>query len=106
MALKTFKPTTPTNRYKEWNSFDEITKLVWDHGNARQLGERMVRVSELENQADALYLAALGALFRGDSGLDAVAIMKWKEIYQGLEDACDKCKDFTHVIANVVIKNA
>lgn len=26
MALKTFKPTTPTNRYKEWNSFDEITK--------------------------------------------------------------------------------
>ena len=26
MALKTFKPTTPTNRYKEWNSFEEITK--------------------------------------------------------------------------------
>ena len=26
MALKTFKPNTPSNRYKEWNSFDEITK--------------------------------------------------------------------------------
>jgi large subunit ribosomal protein L2 len=26
MALKTFKPNTPTNRYKEWNSFEEITK--------------------------------------------------------------------------------
>ncbi len=26
MALKTFKPQTPSNRYKEWNSFDEITK--------------------------------------------------------------------------------
>ena len=26
MALKVFNPTTPTNRYKQWNSFDEITK--------------------------------------------------------------------------------
>lgn len=26
MALKEFNPTTPTNRYKQWNSFDEITK--------------------------------------------------------------------------------
>jgi predicted phosphate transport protein (TIGR00153 family) len=85
---------------------DEITKLVWNHGNSRQLGERMVRVSELENQADALYLTALGGLFRKEVELDAVEVMKWKEIYQGLEDACDKCKDFTHVIGNVVIKNA
>src|ERR1700745_3329265 len=26
MALKTFRPTTPSNRYKQWPSFDEITK--------------------------------------------------------------------------------
>ena len=26
MALKTFKPNTPANRYKQWNSFEEITK--------------------------------------------------------------------------------
>ncbi len=26
MALKTFKPNTPSNRYKQWNSFEEITK--------------------------------------------------------------------------------
>jgi hypothetical protein len=32
--------------------------------------------------------------------------MKWKEVYQGLEDACDECKEFTHVLGNVVIKNA
>jgi large subunit ribosomal protein L2 len=28
MALKTFNPTTPSNRYKQWNSFDEITKTT------------------------------------------------------------------------------
>ena len=26
MALKTFKPNTPSNRYKEWSSFEDITK--------------------------------------------------------------------------------
>src|SRR6187402_3229131 len=26
MALKTFRPTTASNRYKQWPSFDEITK--------------------------------------------------------------------------------
>ena len=32
--------------------------------------------------------------------------MKWKEVYQGLEDACDACKDYTHILGNVVVKNA
>ncbi len=85
---------------------DELTRLVWDMGNAPKISQGMMRVSELENQADALYLAALGALFRTDEGKDALEVMKWKEIYQGLEDACDKCKDFTHVLGNVVVKNA
>jgi uncharacterized protein Yka (UPF0111/DUF47 family) len=33
-------------------------------------------------------------------------MLKWKEIYQGLEDACDECKDYTHVIGNIVSKNS
>jgi len=42
------------------------------------------------------------------SGADSspVEILKWKEIYQGLEDACDECKEFTHVLGNIVVKNA
>lgn len=85
---------------------DQLTRLVWDMGNEREIASGIVRVSELENQADALYLSVLAALFRKGSGHDAVEIAKWKEIYQGLEDACDCCKDFTHVLGNIVIKNA
>ena len=65
----------------------------------------MVRISELENQADALYSTVIAELFKRD-GRDPIEVMKWKEIYQGLEDACDACKDYTHVIGNIVIKNA
>jgi hypothetical protein len=34
-----------------------------------------------------------------------VEILKWKEVYEGLEEACDGCKDFTHALGNVVIKS-
>jgi len=85
---------------------DGLTELIWDLSQTGPIRDRMVRVSDLENEADHLYLTALGALFRKDNGKDAIEVMKWKEIYQDLEDACDKCKDFTHVLGNMVIKNA
>ena len=85
---------------------DGITRLIWDQRNGQKIHDRMVRISDLENQADAVYISALEALFRGDNGRDAIEVLKWKEIYQGLEDACDKCKDFTHVVGNILIKNA
>lgn len=88
------------------HQIDRITGLVWNPRNSEQISSAMVRISELENQADGLFMAALGSLFRSDSGLDPIAVLKWKEIYQGLEDACDKCKDFTHVVGNIVTKNA
>jgi uncharacterized protein len=81
------------------------TTLLWDMGNARQIQETIVRISELENQADSLYNTVIADLFKRN-GRDPIEIMKWKEVYQGLEDACDQCKDFTHVLGNVVLKNA
>jgi predicted phosphate transport protein (TIGR00153 family) len=85
---------------------EQLTRLMWDMKNAPVIHAGIVRVSELENQADAIYLSVLAHLFHKDGGFSAVDIAKWKEIYQGLEDACDKCKDFTHVLGNVVVKNA
>ena len=84
---------------------DRGTRLVWDLANEKKIQESLVRISELENQGDALYNTVIADLFKGD-GRNAIAILKWKEVYDGLESACDKCKDFTHVIGNVVIKNA
>jgi predicted phosphate transport protein (TIGR00153 family) len=85
---------------------DTLTDLVWDQRNAPAIHDGMVRISDLENQADGVFLAALGDLFRGDNGSQALEVLKWKEIYQGLEEACDKCKEFTHVVGNIVTKNA
>jgi uncharacterized protein Yka (UPF0111/DUF47 family) len=112
--LVLFEPETtpaPVVRFAEIllelvQQIDSTTKLVWDLRNSPAVHDGLVHISELENQADGLFLAVLGEMFRRDGGWDAFEVLKWKEIYQGLEDACDKCKDFTHVVGNIVIKNA
>ena len=101
----------PLNRFAEIllemiREIHKVTQLIWDLGNERQVRESAVRISELENQGDDLYITVIADLFRAGSGNDPIHTMKWKEIYQNLEDACDSCKDFTHIVGNVVIKNA
>ncbi len=84
----------------------KATGMVWDLSNEKRIQEAIVRISNLENEADSLYFNVIADLFNGRDGRNPVEILKWKEVYQGLEDACDQCKDFTHVLGNVVIKNA
>jgi predicted phosphate transport protein (TIGR00153 family) len=81
------------------------TILVWDLSNEKEIYQAIVRISELENQGDSLYNTVIADLFRKD-GKTPIEIMKWKVIYDGLEEACDACKDLTHVLGNIVIKNA
>jgi len=84
---------------------DKLRVLIWDMGNLDKIQESMVRISELENQGDSLYFTVISELFRKGCG-ESIEILKWKEVYEGLEEACDRCKDFTHVVGNVAIKNA
>ena len=84
---------------------DRLTALIWDLGNAPKIQESTVRISDLENTADRLYNQVIADLFRSN-GRDPIEILKWKEIYQGLEDACDQCKNYTHIIGNIVVKNS
>jgi uncharacterized protein len=83
----------------------KVTSMIWDLSNAPQIQDTIVRISELENEADALYNTVIADLFKGD-GRSPLEIMKWKEVYDSLENACDQCKDYTHVVGNVVVKNA
>jgi uncharacterized protein Yka (UPF0111/DUF47 family) len=83
---------------------DRALGMAWNLANEPRIQEAMVQISELENQGDALYGAVIADLFR-QNGRNPVEILKWKEVYDGLEEACDGCKDFTHVLADVVIKS-
>jgi len=91
------------------DEIDRIGDMLWDLTSEKQIRVSLVRISELENRADQLYNTLIADLFKGKTASggisDPVTIMKWKEVYDGLENACDQCKDFTHVVSNVVAKN-
>ena len=86
---------------------EKATGLVWNlsAANVKAAQEAIVHVSDLENQADSLYNTVIADLFKRDSR-ESINVLKWKVIYDGLEDASDACTDFTHALGNVVIKSA
>ena len=85
---------------------DQLTSLLWDMANERRIHEGIMRISDLENQGDNLYNTVLADLFREENGRTPLQVLKWKEVYQGLEDACDHCRDYTHAVGNVLVKNS
>src|SRR5689334_2666074 len=68
------------------------------------VAEHAVEINRLENEADRAHQAAVRALFKDEK--DAVAIIKWKEIFDFLEQATDRCEDVANVLEGVVVKHA
>jgi uncharacterized protein len=87
------------------SEIEQVTELIWNLTRQREIQLAIVRISDLENRADLLYNKVIADLFR-PNGRDPLEILKWKEIYEGLENACDQCRDYTHIVGNIIVKNA
>lgn len=72
--------------------------------NAKAIINNCIQVNKLENDGDALRDAAVAELFK--SSKDAVEILIWKEIYESVETAIDRCEDVADVLEGVVLENA
>ena len=70
----------------------------------QEILKRCIEVKSYENQGDAIHLAAVGRLFKEQK--DPLIVMKWKEIYENLEAALDRCEDVANVIEGVVMESA
>ena len=66
--------------------------------------QHCVEINRLENVADNILRGALARLFREER--DPIAVIKWKEIYETLESATDRCEDVANVIEGVVLENS
>jgi uncharacterized protein Yka (UPF0111/DUF47 family) len=60
----------------------------------------VARIHELENEGDALWTRGFRALFAGEA--DPITVLKWKEIYQALENAIDSCESSARLIEQAV----
>ncbi len=70
----------------------------------KDLERYWIEIHRLENEGDQLTRGALADLF--DGTMDAVEILRWKEIYDGLEMAIDLCEDVANIIERIVVKHA
>lgn len=73
--------------------------------NHRQVQETFINVHRIENESDAAYRRALGDLYNAPDA-DPILVLKWKEVYDRIEIAVDKCEDVANVVESVVVKYA
>jgi uncharacterized protein Yka (UPF0111/DUF47 family) len=70
-----------------------------------QLPACCMEVNRLENEADAIVRSAVAGLFH-DKDINVVDVIKWREIYEYMETATDRCEDIANVLEGVMIKRA
>jgi uncharacterized protein len=69
-----------------------------------ELLEICVSIGKMENEADVIYRQAIADLFK--TGNDPLEVMKWRDIFDALETATDRCADVANVIEGVVLEYA
>jgi uncharacterized protein len=87
------------------------------HAAARQIAEAMprlrtfqdlshytVEVNRLENDGDRTSRHAIASLF--DNGIDPMVVIRWKDIFERLEEAIDACEHVANTLEGIVIKNS
>jgi predicted phosphate transport protein (TIGR00153 family) len=111
-AMFIYKITSPTQRAKELADVivlgaAEVEKAVSGlrkRSEYKKMQESCVELNRLENVADRIYRAAIGELF--DNTTDIAQIIKWREIYEHMESATDRCEDVANVLEGVALKHA
>jgi predicted phosphate transport protein (TIGR00153 family) len=63
-----------------------------------------IDITRLESEADAILRRAVARLFKEEK--DPIAVIKWKEIYENLESASDRCEDVANIIEGVILQHA
>jgi predicted phosphate transport protein (TIGR00153 family) len=93
----------------------DLAKVL--HGAARQIAEAMprlrgfkdinqftVEINRLENDGDRITREAIASLF--DTGIDPMVVIRWKDIFERLEEAIDATERVANILEGIVIKNS
>ena len=85
-----------------------IEQQVRDIKKPQAVAEHGRRIKKLEEEGDALYHHAVGELFDRTNGHapDPIEIIKWKELFDKLEEAMDECEDVSNVLESIALKNS
>ena len=81
----------------------EVKAAVEVMDKNREIVKHCIEINRLENESDRLCRTLIAQLF--DEEKDSVQIIKWKEIYETMENAIDRCEDVANVLEGIALKN-
>jgi predicted phosphate transport protein (TIGR00153 family) len=84
---------------------EELATLLGELRGLHGSSDRIRAIKEIEDEADDVARAARASLFKDDR-IDPVIVIRWKDIYEALEDAVDACETAAHRVGNILVKNA
>jgi predicted phosphate transport protein (TIGR00153 family) len=82
----------------------ELREIVATLQRPKNVTPRLVEIHRLENEGDDIYHLAIAELFK--DATDPLMVLKWKEIYEKLEAAVDRCENVANIIESVIIKHS
>ena len=81
----------------------ELNSAVSMLSKPKDLNQHIVEIHRLENEADDIYFRAIGELFH--QATEPATLIKWKELYEILENATDRCELVANIIESIVLKH-
>ncbi len=111
-AMLLYKVDPPSERAKQLADIivqaaaevERVMPHLRHRAELKQIPEQCVEINRLENMADRVFRSAMAELF--DNTTDIAQIIKWREIYEHMESATDRCEDVADVLEGVALKHA
>jgi predicted phosphate transport protein (TIGR00153 family) len=111
-AMRIYKIPQPTERSREIADIvrmmtvklEQAISHLREQRHLRDILPYCVEVNRLENVADDLYRKAIAELFENETS--AAEIIKWREVYEQMEQATDRAEDVANVLEGIVLRHA
>ncbi|MGO9137855.1 MAG: DUF47 domain-containing protein [Syntrophales bacterium] len=82
----------------------QIVHSMRNMENAKMIIDACVEINTLENEGDIVMRMTMTRLFEQEK--DPIELIKWKEIFERIEEAIDVCEDVSNIVEGIVLKHA
>ena len=104
------EPTTPEIKefagilVRATEHVEQAVKGLRNFKASEEIIKSCIHINRLENDADALFRKVMAQLLNHET--DAIKVIKWKEVYETLEFATDRCEDVANIVEGILLEHA
>jgi hypothetical protein len=111
VRMQLYKIKKPADEIKELarilnEAIKKVKKIVHalrDKKKSKEILEDCVEINTLENEGDIVLRMTMARLFEREK--DPFELIKWKEIFERIEESIDVCEDVSNIIEGIVLKH-